>query len=67
MSATYRFCLDQATQSAKSAAEADLPNVKERCLRAEAAWRTMAARHERMDETRRQAVRDKEAASLAAE
>lgn len=65
MSATYRFCLDQAAQSAKSAAEADLPNVKERCLRAEAAWRTMAARHERMDETRRQAIRDKEAASAA--
>jgi len=34
------------------AAAATLDNVRERALRAEAAWRTMAARQERMAENR---------------
>ncbi|HEY1124854.1 MAG TPA: hypothetical protein VGE65_04420 [Sphingobium sp.] len=44
MSATSDFYLLRANENAKAAAETNLVNVRERCLRAESAWRTMADR-----------------------
>jgi len=44
MSATSDFYLARAAESARDAQATDLPNVRERCLRSEAAWRTMADR-----------------------
>lgn len=44
MSVNSDFYLARAAESAQAAREADLANVRERCLRAEAAWRTMAER-----------------------
>jgi hypothetical protein len=44
MSTTSDFYLQRANENAQAAAETNLVNVRERCLRAEAAWRTMAER-----------------------
>src|SRR5260370_865157 len=44
MSTTSESYLQRAEENAKAAAETNLVNVRERCLRAEAAWRTMAER-----------------------
>lgn len=44
MSATSDFYLARAAESARDAQAACLPNVRERCLRSEAAWRAMADR-----------------------
>ena len=38
MSATSNYYLARAEDSAREAREANLSNVKERCLRSEAAW-----------------------------
>lgn len=43
MAMTYEFLVERADQAAREAAEALLDNVRERCLRAEKAWREMAA------------------------
>ena len=42
MALTSDFCLTRAAQCAEEAAEAKLDNVRDRCLRAQAAWQTMA-------------------------
>ncbi|NIJ06515.1 hypothetical protein FHS31_000097 [Sphingomonas vulcanisoli] len=52
MSVTLDFYVTQADSCARDAAAADLPNVRERSLRAEAAWRTMADRHDRSEKLR---------------
>lgn len=44
MSAASNFYLERAAACAREADEAELENVRERCLRAEAAWRAMAHR-----------------------
>ncbi|TNE42405.1 MAG: hypothetical protein EP321_01305 [Sphingomonadales bacterium] len=44
MSVTAEFYLARAAESAKAAEETDLANVRERCLRAEAAWQALANR-----------------------
>lgn len=44
MSTTSDFYLQRANENAQAAQETNLVNVRERCLRAEAAWRTMAER-----------------------
>ena len=44
MSATVDFYLARADENAKAASETQLGNVRERCLRAESAWRVMAER-----------------------
>lgn len=44
MSATSEFYLSRADESAREAAQTKLDNVRERCLRSEAAWRSMADR-----------------------
>jgi hypothetical protein len=46
------FYRTQATKSAAEAAAATLENVRERCLRAAAAWETMAERIERTETMR---------------
>ena len=44
--------LERAEQARADADAATLDNVRDRCLRAEAAWREMAARVERSDKMR---------------
>lgn len=44
MSTTSDFYLLRADENAQAARETNLVNVRERCLRAESAWRTMADR-----------------------
>jgi len=44
MSATSDFYLTRAAGCAREAEQTELLNVRERCLRAEAAWRAMAER-----------------------
>lgn len=44
MSVTSDFYLARAADCAREARETDLSNVRDRCLRSEAAWRTMAER-----------------------
>lgn len=44
MSTTSEFYLARAAESARDAANTRLENVRERCLRSEAAWRAMAER-----------------------
>ncbi|MEP6786059.1 MAG: hypothetical protein ABI898_10005 [Sphingomonadales bacterium] len=46
------FYRTQATKAAADAAAATLDNVRERSLRAAAAWESMAARLERVEEMR---------------
>lgn len=54
MSATFDFYLARASESAQAAEETDLVNVRERCLRAEAAWRAMAERVRKVEHKKRQ-------------
>lgn len=63
MSATSEFYLTRAADCAREAGEAKLANVRERCLRAEAAWRQMAERliHSEANRSRQEAAK---AASL---
>jgi hypothetical protein len=42
MALSYEFLISRAEQAAQEAASAELENVRERELRSEAAWRTMA-------------------------
>ncbi|MBA3897141.1 MAG: hypothetical protein H0X36_08435 [Sphingomonadaceae bacterium] len=58
----YEFYQIRAEQCAREAGEATLNNVRERALRAEAAWREMAMRAGRVGE-----MRDATAARKAAE
>lgn len=44
MSVTSEFYLARAAESERDAKAASLPNVRDRCLRAERAWRAMAER-----------------------
>ena len=55
----------RAEQARTEAGEATLENVRDRCLRAEAAWMEMAARAERTEKMRAAALAEK--AALAAE
>lgn len=62
MSATLDFYLARIAESAQAARDADLANVRERCLRAEAAWQEMADRLLRIE-----TKREKEVAAKAAQ
>ncbi len=64
MSATTDFYLSRADQSAEDARNTDLPNVRERCLRAEAAWREMADRLHRNEALRERPAAEKETRSF---
>ena len=47
MSTHHEFYLERASEARRDAALTTLQNVRERCLRAAAAWEQMAARVER--------------------
>jgi len=66
MSATSDFYIARAAQSGREAQETDLANVRERCLRAQAAWQVLANRVLR-SEADRQAQAAEKAAKEAAE
>jgi hypothetical protein len=59
VSATSDFYLNRATEAAREAREAVLDNVRERSLRSEAAWLTMAERLTRAEAMRAQQVAEK--------
>lgn len=65
MSTQHEFYLARAAEARADAAKAKLDNVRQRSLRAEAAWMTMAARAERSDRLRSEAEAKKEAAKAA--
>lgn len=52
MTVTHAFYLARADECARDAAAATLDNVRERNLRSEAVWRSMAASAERTDASR---------------
>ena len=52
MSVTSDFYLARAAECAREAGETKLDNVRDRCLRSEAAWRTMAERLLRSEASR---------------
>ena len=57
--------LERAEDARTQAEAATLVNVRERCLRAEAAWREMAARVERTDKMRATALAARETQAAA--
>ena len=65
MSQQHEFYLARAAEANAEAEKATLDNVRERCLRAEAAWSAMAARAERSDKARAKAAADKASTALA--
>ena len=67
MSTQLDFYLTRAAEAKRDAAAATLSNVRERCLRAEAAWSEMAARVERGERMRARSEAEKAAALAAAE
>lgn len=67
MSATSDFYLARAEESARDAENASLDNVEERCLRSEAAWRSMAERLLRGEEMRERLAADRAVPVVAAE
>ena len=56
--------LARAAEARRDADAATLDNVRERCLRAEAAWAAMAARAERTEKMRATLLADKAAEAL---
>jgi hypothetical protein len=68
MSTHHEFYLERAAAARRDADEATLANVRERCLRAAAAWDEMAARAARTERMRAETEAKKalEAAALAA-
>lgn len=64
MSITYEFATERADEAARSAASAELDNVRDRALRSEAAWRAMASQARKTAEARR--VREAATAAAAA-
>lgn len=61
------FYLARAAEAKRDAEAATLANVRDRCLRAEAAWSEMAARADRGDKMRARLDADKAAAAVPAE
>lgn len=56
---TVAFYLARADENAQAARNTNLTNVRERCLRAEAAWRAMADRLTRIEEHKKKDALDK--------
>lgn len=63
MANQHEFYLARAAEARAAAAAATLDNVRDRCLRSEAAWSAMADRAERTDRAREKAVLAKAAAN----
>jgi hypothetical protein len=59
MSATSEFYFARAAESAAQAETALLDNVRDRCLRAEAAWLLMAERSTKAEVSRREQISEK--------
>lgn len=59
----HDFYLARAAEAKRDADAATLDNVRDRCLRSEAAWADMAARAERGDRMRAKLEAEKQAAS----
>ncbi|HEY5721557.1 MAG TPA: hypothetical protein VIT45_04470 [Allosphingosinicella sp.] len=66
MSVQHEFYLARAAEARREADAASLSNVRERCLRSEAAWLSMAERAERTEKMRARSEADKAAAALIA-
>lgn len=62
MSAQAAFFHARAAEARADADKATLDNVRERCLRAEAAWVAMAVRADRSDKARDRLAEEKRAA-----
>lgn len=63
MSAQAAFFHARAAEARIEAAKATLDNVRDRCLRAEAAWTAMAVRADRGEEARDRLAAEKRAAA----
>lgn len=63
----HQFYLTRAAEARRDAEAATLDNVRERCLRSEAAWADMAARAARTETMRAKSDADKAAASVTAD
>jgi len=57
----HEFYLARAAEAKRDADASNLENVRNRCLRSEAAWSQMAARAERGDQMRAKAAAEKAA------
>jgi hypothetical protein len=66
MSVQHEFYLARAAEAKRDADAATLANVRDRCLRSEAAWRSMAERAERTEKMRAKSEADKAAAAAYA-
>jgi hypothetical protein len=61
MAAHHDFYLARAAEARAAAQDATLSNVRERCLRSEAAWMEMADRVERGERMREKLLAEKQA------
>lgn len=61
MSITYEFATERADEAARQAQAALLDNVRDRALRSEAAWRSMADQAFKTTEARRKREAEKDA------
>ena len=61
------FFLARATEAHNDAQAATLDNVRDRCLRSEAAWNDMAARASRAERLRARLLAEKQEAVIPAE
>ncbi|MFA5967772.1 MAG: hypothetical protein WC816_00765 [Sphingomonas sp.] len=59
MSATSDFYLARADENERAALQANLENVRDRYLRAEAAWRALAHQSESIESERKRLAADK--------
>jgi hypothetical protein len=59
----HDFYLARASEARADADNAKLDNVRDRCLRSEAAWMSMADRAERGEKMREKLIREKAAAA----
>jgi hypothetical protein len=66
MATTSDFYLARAAESARDAENASLSNVRERCLRAEAAWRQLADRLEKGEAMRERLAAEKAVKEVSA-
>ena len=66
MSVQHEFYLARAAEARREADAATLSNVRDRCLRSEAAWLSMAERAERTEKMRARSEADKAAAAMVA-
>jgi hypothetical protein len=63
LSNQHDFYMARAAEARADAEAAVLDNVRDRCLRSEAAWAAMAARAERSDKAREKLIQEKAAAA----